>query len=274
MTTIQNNEQRRSSTLDKSSIFTIDSFCSVVTKEVCKDAHILALSLNSFYSRPIVFFCDQDVALYFSKNKVCNLHCIIVDFEKPSKVKEHNNYHRSDAISRKMDAMTFCIKRYGNTMFLDSDIILLAPFCGPRFCNVALSHNLSVTHYDVSDSIKNDGMFNAGMVWSSSVKFVKWWMDAYLKGESSFYEQECLNRVFSQDFNVDYIDLGHNAGFWRGSINGKNPLSLHCHLDTEFISKINNEWIYKKIHSFRREVMEFLSENRQDLHGQIINILK
>lgn len=257
-----------------SSIFTINSFCSVVTKEVCKEAHVLALSINLLYSRPIVFYCDQQTFEYFIIHKVTNLKCYVVDFIDPKKVKKHNNYHRTDAISRKMDVMAFCINKYGNSIFLDADIILLSPISGPSCCNVAFSYNCSLLSDDYSIPVKNYGAFNAGMVWSSSIAFVDWWRDQYLNKKSKFYEQECLNRIPSK-FTIDFFDVNHNYGFWRGgfdNIQMKLILSFHCHLDTVFIRGIKNEWILSSVRQFRSYVLRYIKDANKGLELAINNI--
>lgn len=256
--------------------FSINSFCSVVTKEVCREAHILALSINSIYSRPIIFYCDQETFLYFRENKVVNVKCIVVNFVTPKSVKKHNNYHRSDAISRKMDVMSYCIQRYGNAIFLDADIVILHPISGPSFCNVALSYNSSLLSDDFSITVKGDGAFNAGMIWSSSIEFVDWWKDQYLNKKSKFYEQECLNRIPSK-FTIDLFDINHNYGFWRGCssfISRKTLLSIHCHLDLDFIHKIKNDWIRGSIIKFRSDVVAYLKTYHKDLMVKINGILK
>jgi len=255
-------------------LFNIKSFCSVVTTEVKREAHVLVTSINKFYSCPIVFFCDKETMVYFSNFRIANLILIVIDFKKPDKVLELNDYHKTDAISRKMDVMEFCIKRYSNTLFLDCDIILLSPLIGPRFCDVALSLNLSINSDCVYEYVKRDGLFNAGMVWSSSVDFVRWWKDKYTSGDSLFYEQECLNKVYKTGHIVEYFDNNHNHGFWRGcNILSKHILSIHCHLDIEFIKAVKDKWMLDSLHDFRSASLGYIKKHHTDLYLEIVNIL-
>jgi hypothetical protein len=272
-TTTNNKSIVRKKTID---YFNINSFCSVVTTEVKKEAHILAVSLNKIYRTiPIVFYCDKETFLYFQDFRIPNLVLTIVDFNEPNKVTKHNDYHKTCAICRKMDVMEFAIKRYGNTLFLDCDIIPLAPFIGPYHCDIALSLNLSVNCESAYQYVKNDGLFNAGMVWSSSIEFVTWWRDKYISGDSLFYEQECLNKVYAiKESVVDYFDNNHNHGFWRGTnLQNKRLLSIHCHLDSIFIRSIKDIWINQRLSEHRRSSLDYIKQYHRELYLEIINIL-
>jgi hypothetical protein len=270
----ERSEDNNSSKRDGLNPFIVKSFCSVVTKEVMREGHILATSINMLYGdTPILFFCDRESFVYLHKLVIKNLKLVIVDFKKPEKVLELNSYHKSDAILRKMDVMLFAIKAYGNSVFLDADIILLKKINGPDHCEVGLSLNLCEGS-DFCERLLRDGIFNVGIVYSDSLSFVSWWKAQYVSGKSKFYEQECLNRIYEKDFHVGFIDNSHNHGFWRGAdLNNRDLSSIHCHLDLNFINNIKDEWIKKNIINFRRSAYNYIEKNYNDLFKIIIKIL-
>lgn len=170
-----------------------------------------------------------------------------------------------------MDVLEYAIIRYRNSVFLDSDIILLKELDGPSDCNVALSHNLTETR-DVAKQSNLDGMFNAGMIWCNSVEFPRWWRDEYLLGRSIFYEQSILNYVPAK-FRTSYFSLQHNYGFWRGSVKDREVKSFHCHLgkrlDKDFIPLMN-----EKVNILRKTIINILENSYPELYLQYERIFQ
>lgn len=252
--------------------FKISSFCSVATKEVMKECLLMIKSVRLIYDNNIIIFCDKETCSYIKKSQVKNVECIVSDFVIPDTVVKRNTYHRSDAISLKMDALRYGIEKYGDCLFLDSDIIILKEFSGPSDCEVALSHNLS-EHENMSHSITTDGAYNAGMVWSNSIAFADWWKEMYLtRSQKSFYEQSLLNKTHNR-FRVSYFDLNHNYGFWRGALGDRKVMSFHCHMDKEFCEKML-DFMKPKVLELRNNIIKYLEfKNPQlfNIYNQIFN---
>lgn len=249
----------------KKSDFIVSSFCTVATKEVKRELSFLISSIRLHYQEPIVIFCDEETETYYLENfNSENLIFEKAELIKPRSVVERNEYHRTDAIFVKMASMEFAIRKFGNSVFLDSDVFLLEPLSGPSDCSVALSHNMAET-MDMGKTAFKDGMFNAGMLWSNLISFPQWWRKQYLLSKKdSFYEQGCLNRC-SSVFRTGYFDLRHNYGFWRGEVGDREVHSFHCHMDDKLDSKFP-EWMSKIVPKLRIEILKRLKEGYTDLY--------
>lgn len=182
----------------------------------------------------------------------------------PESVVKRNDYHRADAILLKFKALRHAINLYKTSCFLDCDIILLEELTGPEDCIVSLSLNLSNTK-DLEAAIKFEGVYNAGLIYSSTNDFITWWKEQYLTNkEKGFYEQKCLNNVPGY-FRTSYFDNGHNFGYWRGMINDKKPKSLHVHLQDTLDSRMPT-FMQSRIVRFRQEAIEYIKTNHKEVY--------
>lgn len=251
--------------------FKIQSFCTVTTKEVVKETLFLIKTIRLLYSKtPICIACGDQYSMDLLAGHGLELQPFssIVNLNK---VIKRNDYHRIDAIYQKMQIFQDAIYKHGSSVFLDSDIFLLQPLNGPEDCRVALSLNL--THsFDVVDAISDAGMFNAGMVYSNSLDFVDWWREKFLyQGSQGFYEQRCLNLVM-RDFRINYFNVKHNFGFWRGGLGNFNPFSLHCHMDFQLDSKMPM-WMLSQVKKLRNDIIQYLEKKYPHIHQILIETI-
>lgn len=164
----------------------------------------------------------------------------------PDSVTLHNVYHRPDAIRLKMAIMRVALtdpRQCHDVLFFDADLVFQSPvFIPANGAEVMLSLNMSLTP-NMNRTAALFGLFNAGLVWTSSLAFVDWWEREYLAPSQpgAFYEQTALG-LAPVKFPSDYFPIAHNWGFWRGNP-GKRPVaSFHVHLGgglfmTEYIRK-------------------------------------
>lgn len=152
----------------------------------------------------------------------------------PAAVKIHNVFHRPDAIRLKMAIMRAALtdpRQCHDVLFFDADLIFQAPvLIPPGGAELLLSLNLSETA-NMNRTAGKFGLFNAGLLWTSSLAFVDWWEGEYLQPSdpAAFYEQTALGLAPAQ-FCTDYLPAAHNYGFWRGKPGSRPVLSFHLHL--------------------------------------------
>jgi len=208
---------------------TMQSACTVTTAETLPECLVAIFSLRKHHpDLPIYVACQEAQAEAIRKTGAVPLVQDLGDL--PSKVKLHNLYHRPDAIRLKMDAMEHAIEKHGDALFFDADIVFMQPIqLPPNVGEVMLSLNLSVTP-NMQENVAKFGLFNAGLLWSRSLEFVRWWRQEYLNPtmRDAFYEQGCLGMV-PHKWQTDYFPLQHNWGFWRGKP-ARGVASYHLHL--------------------------------------------
>lgn len=251
---------------NKDSIFSINSFCTVATKEVKEEVLFLICTIHRLYKEyPILIFCDEVTKYYIDQQKIPH---VITQVKEPPlnlNVERKNHYHKPDVIALKMEVMESAILKFKNTIFLDSDIILLDKLSGPSDCNLALSHNLAHVKNVATQSVL-DGMFNAGMLWSNTTKFTQWWRNEYNVGNPTFYEQSILNKA-PDKFRTSYFDFQHNYGFWRGDVGAREVKSFHCHLGKR-LDKVFVPYMNGRVDQLRASVIKRLEKNYPELYLQ------
>lgn len=201
----------------------IGSFCTVATYNMMAELALMIDSLERHHQgTPLVVFGDEKIRDYMAaRGGVGVTFCEIGNLDEtrkrygldapkqarwPSVIDP--NPHRPEIINIKMDAMAYAINEYGDTMFLDADIILTRAIFAPVGKRVALS-----PHFNAKDKELTIGRFNAGMVWTDDQSFPGWWRHGFWE-DSLFFEQECLNRIGGTWSIAEYPEH-HNYGFWR-----------------------------------------------------------
>lgn len=228
----------------------INSFSFVATKPYHREADILIWSIRRFYDQPIVIWCDSGTAEHLfvrnHKNVIIKISANPEDMDRQSvyHIDTHNGFHNRAAILKKMDVIDYSVKKYGNTMFLDCDIVLLKPIHQDITDRIMFS-----PHYNPGNKSHlpwNYGAFNAGYVFVSNTNFAEDWEKVYLL-YSRYYEQEGMALLFGF-YDIGKFSKSHNVGYWR-SPNPDEPSlnmdigdvsSIHCHFDRLSYERANN----------------------------------
>ena len=112
-----------------------------------------------------------------------------------------------ELLSMKMKVMKIAVENEGNTLYLDSDVVLLQHFHVNTGCDIQISKAY------VSEKIQNEtGKYNAGYIWTKSLSFLQKWEES-LK-DSHYYDQHILQSVIA-DFSYSFFHRGHNVMPWR-----------------------------------------------------------
>lgn len=255
----------------------IQSFCFTTSINRISEAKILLKSLREHHSQPIFIHCDWFSQLVIERLGYENLIIKPVINERYLKkiVKDHtkNKYDileqvhhcRSDYIFAKLRCLKGAMMLYENTLFLDTDVIVLDDLQE----NFTTKVCLSPAHFP--SNIKHFGFeygfYNAGYVFCANRGFPNFWIDRFLK-DSTFYEQECMNR-FSDHYNIQTFDNSHNYGFWREQNEPKNPKSLHVHITDEIKKETKGETEHKLFDNFRKKCLGIIEKKNPELYFYI-----
>lgn len=213
---------------------------------------------------------DEETRRFFNSIDDKNLQIFKFQLLKPIGVVEHNGYHRTDAILLKFKILQRSVSDYGSSIFCDADTFILEPFSGPEDSEVGLSHNLTNTP-DIARNANSEGVFNAGLIYTSSLDFVNWWHQKYIKGEKDFYEQKSLNCTLER-FRTSYFDQRLNYGFWRGKLNNRTVHSFHCHLDTKLDAKMPKIMLMMT-QKLRKDIQQYIKKYPKvyEIYNQTFN---
>jgi len=237
-------------TKDKTKDFhEIQSFCFTTSINRISEAKILLKSLRKHHSQPIYIHCDWFSQLVIERLGYKDL--IIKPFINEEYLKKISREHikgkydilekihhcRSDYILAKLRCLRAAMTLYENTLFLDTDIIVLDNLQE----NFTTKICLSPAHFpeDIEHFGFEYGFYNAGYVFCANRGFPGFWINRFLE-DSVFYEQECMNR-FSEYYDIQTFDKSHNYGFWRARNQPENPKSLHVHITDEIKKETKGE---------------------------------
>jgi hypothetical protein len=200
----------------------IKSFSLVGTHELKEECLLCIMSIRAIYPNvPILLFTDTITRNFLDsrvKDVAFDLFCDPRNLqqlqEQYSSVAVANRFHRVDCIAAKMHCIKQATALYGDTFFIDSDIIFLDEVHNDIKNDVTLS-----PHYHVHDRLeqtKKYGVYNAGYLYASNGYVGTVWDEIY-KHRSTFFEQEGMI-YFNQYMDVHHFDRTHNIGFWRAKV--------------------------------------------------------
>ena len=251
------------------------SFSAVATTEVKKEAALMAFSIRRLYDCPIFLTCDQETQDFIAPlvtgidfNTIINPLLLDGVNKDYADIKRHNNFHRVDCIALKMDCLGDAIAKYGSTMFLDTDIILLREIDNSGDHELALSPHR--TYANKAENHRKYGVFNAGYLWARRGQVADVWRDIY-RNRSEFFEQQGMIWLL-EHFETKLFDKDHNIGFWRlplrnfgglppaidpSVVDWTSAVSLHSHMFTQCYTKADPglKSVYNQYREFARELL-------------------
>lgn len=109
----------------------------------------------------------------------------------------------------KMDVMEVALRTHGNTLFVDADMVFLAPIADLDLA----THDVALSpHMIRREDEAVYGRFNGGYVGTSRADFPAWWRAR--SARSKYMEQGCLEDA-PRRFRVQRLGAHHNYGWWR-----------------------------------------------------------
>ncbi len=251
-------------------------FSTILTKNLIKEFYILQKSLeltNPGYL--LVVMCDDESASDIQK--LNNPNIIVLNELKNLNYEEIKNRGAAflDLVMRKCDVMDYSLKNYGETLFVDTDIVFLNKFDVPSDKTLILSQH----HINPSDEDKY-GKYNVGYMYVRDLSFPQWLRDT-TKTRSKFFEQEGLIHA-ENEYDMSTFSMCHNFGWWRlfqcsdsqerykkfGYGNNvyydKSPLiSIHAHT----LSEGNKDPLNDK---YVQVILKLLSGSKKEEHKKLL----
>jgi hypothetical protein len=189
---------------------TLNSFCTLATKNVYSDLIHLLTSIEKYYSDiPIYILCDT-----FIENKIKDKYSNIKIYNKLDKYSNKNRAEMendniwTEFMLKKAEIIDISLEYNYNTLFVDSDIIFL-----DSNLEIDYSKEIGLSKHEIKEeNIQKFGKYNGGFIYVSSKNFTKFWLE---KTKSSRYmEQACLEMV-PDEFTYFEFPINHNFGWWR-----------------------------------------------------------
>jgi len=243
----------------------IASLCTIATEGCLRDLKVLLNSLSlSQNTLPLLVMSDETVDDY--------LQSIHSTYSFP--IKSYPDLRKYDAkgvlvqgrefwielMSKKADIIATGILIWGNTLYLDSDIVVLQPCEKLSFAPV---YDLVLSHHDINTTVeKKYGKYNAGWMWVKNETFPIKWKQLMLSDPNSVahIDQKCLDTL-SHEYSTGLIDFCHNVGWWRLLYNPPAKYLDKLTLDSEGELAFGNEKIYS-LHTHFKDNIDLL-EMRQ-----------
>ena len=137
-------------------------------------------------------------------------------------------------LMNKMNIMKFALFHVSDTLFLDSDIILLSPIT-----QIDKNKKLGVSkQYLVKESLEETGYYNAGMLWTNTVLVCEDWKK--FSKVSRYFEQASIEKLFTKYSSFSFGEEC-NVQSWRYQFNNEVGVSLESY----FNSNKNGSITYK-----------------------------
>lgn len=228
-----------------------------------KEAIACIYTIRKFHGDVPILCLADSVGKVILEQQDCNIvdfdDCGFKNFVIPHAKAQH---FCPISIYGKMYIMKKAIEEYGNTMFVDADIILLNKI---EVEDVELQ--LSQHFHRDQEKDRLYGKYNAGYLFAQNTKVPELWAELYLEG-TGFYEQTPLEKLKSH-FTFARFSEDHNVGFWRKRMPHNNKLtSLHFHHRKEAYESAE-EHLVKIYDYFRDKFKDFIpSDIKTIMYGK------
>lgn len=208
-------------------------FCSLATNSAKYDTKLFLLSLSYFNpGSNVVLFVDDVIENFIHSDT--ELNSLDLKLELVVKLNDYTNKDRNqmegDGIWNKFmlikaDVIDYCLNKFPDVLFLDSDIFLLHKFTMPIDKN---EYDLVLSpHYIgkwLSDRV---GYFNGGFVWTSNKLFTERWREHTV--HSRYFEQASLENC-AEEFKTFHLAENYNFSWWRLDYSDENSTTIQSYI--------------------------------------------
>ena len=244
------------------------SFCTIATISCIDElvGHLLSLYIHH-PGTPVLVMCDTGT-MTRTKEYLPFLNNVeyVCDLDRYSGLNRKQMELRGifkELVMKKTDALTMCLDKYNDVLFLDSDILVTGKIEVDKTKNVGLSPHLIKKEY--TDKY---GYYNAGMLWTCNKTVVSRWVEH--SKTSRFFEQACMEEL-AKEFDHFEFDMTYNVSWWRLNqrddditprfgegfvFDNKSIKCVHTHFASNDYNQFNNFIINKLIEAKRwKEIM-------------------
>ena len=237
-------------------------FCSLSTNMIQDDIKNFLLSLSYFHpGANVILFVDEVIKRFIeSEIGTLDLNLELVEnlnkYTNKSRIQMENEGIFKEFTIIKADLMKYCLEKYSNVMFLDSDIFLLNKMTVP--VGESEYELILSPHYIKQCDVDQFGYFNAGIIWSNSKLFTERWKEHTVN--SRFFEQGSLEDC-AKEFKT------YNFSWWRVNQSDESPQTIVSN-----VSYNQDEIFYKGLPIICVHT-HFKQHYNHDFNQMIINLL-
>jgi hypothetical protein len=187
------------------------SICTLANGNAADELVLMLQSLDLWMPTHVFVACDRAVERRLRQLALARITLVplqILD-EQLARASQADEGLWRRLMLYKMDVMELALRARGNTLFVDADMVFLAPIT-----DVDLStHDVALSpHMIRREDEAVYGRFNGGYVGTSRVDFAAWWRRESVR--SKYMEQGCLEDA-PRHFRVQRLGPHHNYGWWR-----------------------------------------------------------
>ncbi len=277
-----------------------NSFCTICTKNYKEELLCLLLTLSIHHTNEKIYIlCDKETKEYIKETTPI----------PKLKIKWYANLTRYSLLKRrdmekmgiwcdfqlnKMDIIKHAIEKEGDTLYLDSDMIIL-----DEISDIQDDKELGLSPQFLNESTMEEiGYYNGGMIWCNNIKIIEDWI--FFTQNSRYYDQAALDDVyeihekntfkFSENYNFQYdrllkgdkineeiiknLNVKNNKILYKN----KNVKNLHLRFNGEmnnirqlFLLKLKEASLYKELLCIFRLINKSwvicLPHNKKKLEG-------
>ena len=257
------------------------SFCTICTNNSASELLILLKTLTLHHSNSkMLLMCDTNTQ-FIVKNEIKNTTDINIDITYFVELNEWAKLNRDEMtgknlfgkfLQNKMEIMKKGINKFGDTLFLDCDIIILN-----KITNIDHSKNFGLSpHYVCDTTARRVGYYNAGFAWSNSIDACNYWI-SIIDHKRKCPEQVNMHMIcdkfkyfeFDESYNVQpsrftagperqrfmiaFLNIKNNRLFYK-----ENEIKcIHTHFRAPCL-KVINDILYnnlKKCNTYEQELL-------------------
>ncbi len=202
------------------------SFCTLGSYPVHKEMIGLLVSISIHHPGAKVFCISDSKTKKYINSFLSNINIKL--YWKTLLDKYHNQKYmrikqsnfQKEFLSYKTNAINFALANEKDTMFLDTDILVLN-----RIKGVNKKKKLGLSpHFTNNVTTKTFGYFNTGCVWTKEKQFTKIWKKEIKN--SKYVDQECMDKIAKiYKSNVFHFPANYNFT-WVRILHPKNDIDI------------------------------------------------
>jgi len=191
-----------------------ECFTTFATIGYLKYLKVLLLSLEKYNpNSKVIIFADSEIEEEIKKletNHEIEIVCKLDKYSKKNRsIMEKEGIFKEFTII-KADLIEYALKKYKNTLFLDSDILVTNQITIPddyEKYDIGLS-----PHFILPKYCRVAGYFNSGLIFVRNPEFVGYWKNA--TKNSRYFEQASLEPC-AKKFKTFNFGENFNVGWWK-----------------------------------------------------------
>ncbi len=267
----------------------LSNISTIVTYNLINEFYILEHSLSLFNKKTIInVLCDDKSFELIKKLNKDNIN-LYNDLKNLDYLDIKNRGKSWEKLMiNKIDIIEKSLEKFGETLYVDTDIVFLNTFEKVVDKDLCLSQHLIHT----TDEAKY-GKYNGGYFYVKNKNYLNWFRNKveeltikneYPLSQNKLYEQYSLT-LAEKDFETESFEIQHNFGWWRlfqcnetearykkfgygaNVFYDKTPLiSVHVHMVSDGYKDVHND-------KFADIIMKLLSVSKKSEHKNLYDFI-